>query len=87
VALFGLGKFYFDSGHFSEALIHLEKLVHLKPDFSMAFYLLGKSLVSLKRNDEAKVILSTGIARAKEQGEMMPQKGMEETLARINQPN
>ncbi len=82
VANFGLGKWYFDRSQFAEALPFLQKIVANNDQYSMAYLLLGKTLLGLDKKAEARLIIQKGISVAKAKGDLMPLRGMEEILGK-----
>ena len=62
---YGLGdKILKEGGNLEEAVEHLRVAVQLDPVHVAAHFALGRALAGLKRNDEAKTVLTTGIAAA-----------------------
>lgn len=82
IALFSLGKLYFEEKNDVEAKKMLEKLVSLHEKHSQGWLFLAKIFLRLKEKDSAKKALESGIVVAKEQGDMMPLQWMEELLVK-----
>ena len=62
---YGLGdKIMQEGGNLEEAVVHLQVAVELDPVHVASHFALGRALAGLKRNDEAKVVLSAGIEAA-----------------------
>lgn len=82
IANFGMGKWYFDKKDYSAALPHLRTVIEQNAGYSMAYFLLGKSLLETGSVSEGEVILTKGMAVAREKGELMPLRAMEEALGK-----
>ncbi len=62
---FGLGnKILQEGGSLEEAVEHLRVAVKLDPVHVASHFALGRALAGLKKNDEAKTVLTAGIAAA-----------------------
>ena len=62
---YGLGdKLLKEGEHFEEAAEHLRVAVKLDPVHVASHFALGRALAGLKRNDEAKSVLTAGIEAA-----------------------
>ena len=62
---YGLGnKILEERGNLEEAVEHLRVAVQLDPVHVASHFALGRALAGLKRNDEAKTVLTAGIAAA-----------------------
>ena len=62
---YGLGnKILQEGGNLEEAVEHLSVAVQLDPVHVAAHFALGRALAGLKRNDEAKTVLTAGINAA-----------------------
>ncbi len=62
---YGLGDMILkEGGNLEEAAEHLRVAVQLDPVHVASHFALGRALAGLKRNDEAKTVLTTGIAAA-----------------------
>jgi len=62
---YGLGnKILQEGGNLEEAVEHLRVAVQLDPVHVAAHFALGRALAGLKRNDEAKTVLTAGINAA-----------------------
>ena len=62
---YGLGnKILQEGGNLEEAVEHLRIAVQLDPVHVAAHFALGRALAGLKRNDEAKTVLTAGINAA-----------------------
>ncbi len=62
---YGLGNKILEAGgNFEEAAEHLRVAVQLDPVHVASHFALGRALAGLKRNDEAKTVLTAGINAA-----------------------
>ncbi len=62
---YGLGnKILEEGGNLEEAVEHLRVAVQLDPVHVASHFALGRALAGLKRHDEAKTVLTAGIAAA-----------------------
>lgn len=84
MANLGLGQIYFEQEKFELAKLHLEKVLKIDPQYSQAYLYLGKTLLSLNNEGEAKKILITGIPVATKKGELMPANEMEILLKNLS---
>jgi Flp pilus assembly protein TadD len=80
---FGLGNEYFKAAEFESAIPHFSKAVELDADYSAAWKMLGKSLVEMKRNTDAKTAYVKGIAAAEKKGDKQAAKEMAVFLKRL----
>jgi folate-binding protein YgfZ len=81
IANFGMGKLLLESGQPVRAIEHLQRVVDNNPDYSMAWQLLGQSLIKASKLSEAKEVLNSGLAAAERQGDMMPAKAIKQMLS------
>ena len=76
---YGLGDMILkEGGNLEEAVEHLRVAVQLDPVHVASHFALGRALAGLKKNDEAKTVLTTGIAaaqsgRASGGGDLVPE--------------
>ena len=61
---YGLGDKLLQVGNLEEAVEHLRVAVKLDPVHVASHFALGRALAGLKRNDEAKAVLTAGIDAA-----------------------
>ena len=61
---YGLGDKLLQEGSLEEAGEHLRVAIQLDPVHVASHFALGRALAGLKRNDEAKTVLTAGIAAA-----------------------
>lgn len=85
VANFGIGGFYQKEGEYDRAIEHLQIVVNNNPEYSAAFALLGEALAKSGRLKEANDIYQRGIAVARERGDLMPLRKMQENMNRVLQ--
>ena len=77
---YNLAQAYFDAGDFAGALEHLQALADKKRDWMVAHILLGKALIALGRNEEAKPILYRALQLAITQRHDGPREELEELV-------
>ena len=77
---FSLGKAYFDTGRFAEAVAPLRRALQLNPLLSKGYQWLGDALDRDGKRPEAVEVLTRGVAVADEQGDRMPRDAMAEIL-------
>jgi tetratricopeptide (TPR) repeat protein len=83
LAQYGLGKALFDEKQYEEAAACFRKTLEIKPDYTAAFLLLGKSLEKLNRKEEAMEIYKIGIAVGDRTGDLEPKHAMETRLMKL----
>ena len=71
---FTIGSGYFKEKQFSDAVLHLKKAVELKPDYSAAWKMLGRSLAADGDNNAALQALDTGLSVAEANGDKQTAK-------------
>jgi len=71
---FTLGNAYFQVDQYSEAVMHLQKAVELKPDYSAAWKMLGRSLVGDEQLEAAKAAFDQGEEIAEANGDKQTAK-------------
>ncbi|MFO0981913.1 MAG: tetratricopeptide repeat protein [Planctomycetota bacterium] len=87
LARYSLGRALADELQHAAAVSELERLLERKPDYSVAYLQLGKSLEALGRRDAAIEVYRRGIAVAGGKGDLMPKKEMERKLLALTQPS
>ncbi len=80
---FSLGDAYLREGNPAKAVEHLSIAVKLDADYSAAWKLYGKSLVSAEKFYEAREIYQAGIEVAKRKGDKQAEKEMRVFLRRV----
>lgn len=78
-----LGSAYFKQKKFDLAVVHLRKAVNLKPDYSVAWRMLGRSLASMEQLDEALEAFDEGAQIAQGNGDMQALKEIEVFRRRV----
>ncbi|TNF32626.1 MAG: molecular chaperone DnaJ [Deltaproteobacteria bacterium] len=72
-----LATAYEDAKRYPEAIVELQELVALKPDYCVAFIHLGSCLIAEERYEEAIAALEEGRRLAIEQGHLAPKNEAE----------
>jgi len=80
---FSLGKAYLDQKDYDNAAQHLEKAIEFDSQYSAAWKLLGRCLISSGDTEKARFVLEKGIKIAKEKGDMQALREMQVFLRRI----
>lgn len=74
MVLCSLGIELFKEGRYSEARDHLSRAVKNKPDYSVAYRMLGRSLFELGEDDEAARVFAEGREVAQGNGDLQTVK-------------
>jgi predicted Zn-dependent protease len=82
-ARYGLAMEYSKMGEAGRALAEFEKLLSAHPDYTAGYFMAAQTLTSAGRADEAKEMLTAGIASAKRTGNAHAQSEMEAMLAEL----
>ncbi len=69
-----LGNAYFNEDKFEQAIEHLQKAVEIKPDYSAAWKMLGRSLAGDNQLPEAKAAFDQGELVAEANGDKQAAK-------------
>jgi len=85
VANFGLGDIAFSRNEFEKAKTCFEKSLLSNKNYSVAYLMLGKTLLKLNELDNAQKIISEGIHIASKRGDMMPANEMQSLLNSLSQ--
>lgn len=85
VAHFGLGKNLAELGSIDEALPHLRRCLEIKPDYSAAALILGRTLAARGDKAAAREVLSAGISGATRSGDFQPRREMEALLNELKE--
>ena len=80
---FGLGNAYLNSKDYTQAIEHLALALKHDPDYSAAWKLYGKALVSAGKNDEAITAYQQGIETAENKGDIQAAREMKVFLKRL----
>lgn len=80
---YGLAVECMNLGDAAAAEEHFRKLIEAHPDYVPAHQQLGQLLIRLGRNDEARGVLSSGMAAAQKKGDQHARSEMEALLAEL----
>ena len=80
---FGIGNEYLKLGNAEAAATHLRRAVELDPTYSAAWKMLGRSLASAHRDDEALAAWHEGIAAAERKGDKQAMREMQVFTRRL----
>ena len=80
-ARYGLAMEYSKIGNVDLALEEFKKLLDTHPDYTPGYFMAAQTLAAASRTDEAKKMLSDGIASAKRTSNTHAQSEMEAMLA------
>ena len=83
MVLYSLGNELFKEGRYGEARDHLQRAVANKPDYSVAYRMLGRANYELGENDEARNIFEKGKEVARENGDLQTVKEIDVFLRRL----
>ena len=83
MVLYSLGNELFKEGRYGEARDHLQRAVANKPDYSVAYRMLGRALYELHENAEARKIFDEGREVARENGDLQTVKEIDVFLRRL----
>jgi Tfp pilus assembly protein PilF len=81
---YGLAMEYVGLGDDNQALRHFQELLQVVPDYVPAYMQAGRALVRLNREDEARALYRTGIATARQKGDLHAAGEMEGFLAELS---
>ena len=84
-ARYGVAMEYAKNGDAERALDEFNKLLAANPEYTAGYFMAAQMLSRTGRNDEAKKMLSDGIASAKRTGNAHAQSEMEAMLEEIGQ--
>lgn len=80
-ARYGLALEHSNQGNIEGALAEFGKLLTSNPDYTPGYFMAAQTLAKADRNDEARKMLTDGIASAKRTGNAHAQAEMEAMLA------
>jgi predicted Zn-dependent protease len=83
MVLYSLGNELFKEGRYGEARDHLQRAVENKPDYSVAYRMLGRAHYELHEDVEAKRIFLKGKEVALENGDLQTVKEIDVFLRRL----
>ncbi len=84
MVLYSLGSELFKEERYEEARDHLRKAVENKPDYSVAYRTLGRSLFELGDDEEALRIFEKGRGIAQENGDLQTVKEIDVFTKRLH---
>jgi len=84
MVLYSLGSELFKEGRYEEARDHLRRAVENKPDYSVAYRMLGRAHYELHEDTEAKQVFLTGKEVANENGDLQTVKEIDVFLRRLH---
>jgi predicted Zn-dependent protease len=82
-ARYGLAMEYANAGEVQQALQEFGKLLTAHPDYTAGYFMAAQTLAKAERAEEARKMLSDGIASAKKTGNGHAQAEMEGMLAEL----
>ena len=82
--LYSLGNELFKEGRYGEARDHLQRAVANKPDYSVAYRMLGRAHYELHENADAKNIFLKGKEVALENGDLQTVKEIDVFMRRLH---
>jgi predicted Zn-dependent protease len=83
MVLYSLGNELFKEGRCVEARDHLQRAVANKPNYSVAYRMLGRAHYELHENDEARNVFLKGQVVARENGDLQTVKEIDVFLRRL----
>ncbi len=84
MVLYSLGSELFKEGNYPEAREHLERAVRNKPDYSVAYRSLGRTLFELQEDAEARRVFSEGRQVAERNGDLQTVKEIDVFVNRLD---
>jgi predicted Zn-dependent protease len=84
MVLFSLGTELFKEGTYPEAREHLARAVENKPDYSVAYRMLGRAHFELRENAEARRVFTQGREVAQENGDLQTVREIDVFLRRLD---
>jgi predicted Zn-dependent protease len=83
MVLYSLGSELFKEGRHEEARVHLQRAVENKPDYSVAYRMLGRAYYELREDTEARDVFLKGKEVATENGDLQTVKEIDVFLRRL----
>ena len=83
MVLYSLGTELFKEGNHAEAREHLSRAVQNKPDYSVAYRMLGRSLFELGEDEEARRVFAKGREVAQGNGDLQTVKEIDVFVRRL----
>jgi Flp pilus assembly protein TadD len=84
MVLFSLGTEMFKEGRYPEAREHLARAVENKPDYSVAYRMLGRAHFELREDAEARRVFTKGREVAQENGDLQTVREIDVFLRRLD---
>jgi predicted Zn-dependent protease len=84
MVLYSLGNELFKEGRYEEASDHLQRAVENKPDYSVAYRMLGRAYYELDEDAEARSVFERGKMVARENGDLQTVKEIDVFLRRLD---
>jgi uncharacterized protein HemY len=81
--LYSLGNELFKEEHYAEARDLLQRAIENKPDYSVAYRMLGRAHFELNENSEARSVFLKGKEVARENGELQTVKEIDVFMRRL----
>ena len=81
--LYSLGNELFKEGRYGEARDLLKRAVENKPDYSVAYRMLGRAHFELHENSEARSVFMSGREVAQENGDLQTVKEIDVFMRRL----
>ena len=82
--LYSLGTELFKEGRYPEAREHLRRAIENKPDYSVAYRMLGRTHYELHENAEARRVFAKGREVAQENGDLQTVREIDVFLRRLD---
>jgi predicted Zn-dependent protease len=83
MVLYSVGNELFKEGRYGEARDHLRRAVENKPDYSVAYRMLGRAHYELHEDNEARSVFLKGKEVAQENGDLQTVKEIDVYLRRL----
>lgn len=83
MVLYSLGTELFKQGEFPGARDHLQRAVRNKPDYSVAYRMLGRAHYELNEDEEARRVFTQGREVAERNGDLQTVKEIDVFLRRL----
>ena len=81
---YSLGIELFKEGRYPEAREHLQRAIENKPDYSVAYRMLGRTHYELHENAEARSVFAKGKEVAQENGDLQTVREIDVFLRRLD---
>ncbi len=86
MAYFSLANAFMQSDRYDEAADTFAQCAKINEAMTKAYQLAGDAYIKAGKNDQAKMILTTGYIEATTRGDLMPKNAIADLLASINEP-